>query len=36
MGLRPLALNVNAGWNAQVAVNNIEQIVEGLGLDLKF
>jgi N-acetyl sugar amidotransferase len=34
MGLRPLVFHVDAGWNSQIAVNNIEQLVDGLGLDL--
>jgi len=34
MGLRPLLLHVDAGWNSQQAVNNIERLVEGLNLDL--
>lgn len=34
LGLRPLVFHVDAGWNSQVAVNNIERIVDGLGLDL--
>ncbi|MDA9573185.1 N-acetyl sugar amidotransferase [Flavobacteriaceae bacterium] len=33
-GLRPLVFHVDAGWNSQIAVNNIERIVDGLGLDL--
>ena len=33
-GLRPLVFHVDAGWNSQQAVNNIEKVVEGLGLDL--
>ena len=33
-GLRPLLLHVDAGWNTQQAVNNIEALVDGLGLDL--
>lgn len=33
-GLRPLILHVDAGWNSQQAVHNIEKVVEGLGLDL--
>jgi len=33
-GLRPLVFHVDAGWNSQVAVNNIERIVDKLGLDL--
>lgn len=34
MGLRPLVFHVDAGWNSQVAVNNIERIIDKLGLDL--
>jgi len=34
LGLRPLVFHVDAGWNSQVAVNNIERLVDGLGLDL--
>jgi N-acetyl sugar amidotransferase len=34
MGLRPLIFHVDAGWNTQQAVSNIEKIVDGLGLDL--
>lgn len=34
LGLRPLVFHVDAGWNSQEAVNNIEKIVDGLGLDL--
>ena len=33
-GLRPLVFHVDAGWNTQIAVNNIERIIDGLGLDL--
>jgi len=33
-GLRPLLFHVDAGWNSQQAVNNIEKIVDGLGMDL--
>lgn len=33
-GLHPLVFHVDAGWNSQVAVNNIERLVDGLGLDL--
>lgn len=33
-GLRPLVFHVDAGWNSQEAVNNIERLVDGLGLDL--
>ena len=34
LGLRPLVFHVDAGWNSQAAVNNIEKLVDGLGLDL--
>jgi N-acetyl sugar amidotransferase len=34
LGLRPLVFHVDAGWNSQVAVNNIERLIDGLGLDL--
>ena len=34
LGLRPLVFHVDAGWNSQQAVNNIEVIVDKLGLDL--
>lgn len=33
-GLRPLLYHVDAGWNSQQAVHNIEKLVDGLGLDL--
>ena len=33
-GLRPMLFHVDAGWNSQEAVNNIEKLVDGLGLDL--
>lgn len=33
-GLRPLVFHVDAGWNSQEAVNNIEKLVDALGLDL--
>ena len=34
LGLRPLVFHVDAGWNSQIAVNNIERLVDGLNLDL--
>jgi N-acetyl sugar amidotransferase len=34
MGLRPLLFHVDAGWNSERAVGNIEKIVNSLGLDL--
>jgi N-acetyl sugar amidotransferase len=33
-GLRPLVFHVDAGWNSQIAVNNIEKLVDKLKLDL--
>ncbi len=33
-GLRPLVFHVDAGWNSQIAVNNIEKLVDKLNLDL--
>lgn len=34
LGLNPLVFHVDAGWNSQQAVHNIEQIVDRLDLDL--
>jgi len=34
MGLRPLLFHVDAGWNTDQAVGNIEKLVDGLNLDL--
>jgi N-acetyl sugar amidotransferase len=34
LGLRPLVFHVDAGWNSQEAVNNIERLIDGLELDL--
>lgn len=34
MGLRPLLVHVDAGWNTNQAVGNIEKLVDGLGLEL--
>lgn len=33
-GLRPLAVHVDAGWNSELAVMNIEQICKRLDIDL--
>lgn len=33
-GLRVLAVHVDAGWNSELAVKNIEQVVKKLGFDL--
>lgn len=34
LDLKPLVFHVDAGWNSQEAVNNIECLVDGLNLDL--
>ncbi len=34
LGLRPLVFHVDTGWNSQESVNNIEKLIDGLGLDL--
>ena len=34
MGLRPLAVHMDNGWNAELAQNNIANLVRGLGVDL--
>ncbi len=34
LGLRPLILHVDCGWNSELAVKNVENIVKKLGLDL--
>ena len=34
LGLRPLVFHVDAGWNSQIAVNNIEMLIDKLNLDL--
>ena len=31
LDLRPLIFHVDAGWNFQIAVNNIEMLVDKLG-----
>ena len=33
-GLRPMLFHVDAGWNSQEAVNNIQRLIDGLGLEL--
>jgi N-acetyl sugar amidotransferase len=35
MGLRPLAVHFDNGWNAELAVENIQRVVEGCSLDLQ-
>lgn len=34
LGLRPLTVHFDSGWNSELAVSNIENIVNRLGLDL--
>jgi len=34
LGLRPLAVHMDNGWNSELAQNNIANLVQGLGLDL--
>jgi N-acetyl sugar amidotransferase len=34
MGLRPLLFHVDAGWNSDLAVSNVEKLVDGLGVEL--
>lgn len=34
LGLRPLAVHLDNGWNSELAVNNIENIVKILNIDL--
>jgi len=34
LGLKPLVFHVDGGWNSEIAVNNIQVMVEKLGLDL--
>lgn len=34
MGLRPLLFHVDAGWNTDQAVGNIEKLIDGLGVNL--
>jgi len=34
LGLRPLVVHVDTGWNSELAVNNIQNVVQKLGLDL--
>lgn len=34
LGLRPLVFHVDSGWNSESAVNNIQLMIDKLGLDL--
>ena len=35
LGLRPLAVHMDNGWNTELAQNNIANLVRGLGVDLR-
>lgn len=35
LGLRPLAVHMDNGWNTEIAVRNIENVVTRLGIDLQ-
>ena len=35
MGLKPLAIHVDNGWNSELSVHNINNIVKKLDIDLK-
>ena len=34
LGLKPLVFHVDGGWNSEIAVNNIQVLVDKLGVDL--
>ena len=34
LGLRPLAIHLDNGWNSELAVSNIEKVLNGLNIDL--
>jgi N-acetyl sugar amidotransferase len=34
-GLRPLAVHLDNGWNSELAVKNIESLLDGLGIELQ-
>ena len=34
LGLRPLAVHMDNGWDSELAANNIKNLVQGLGVDL--
>lgn len=34
LGVRPLAVHLDNGWNSELAIGNIEQLVKRLGIDL--
>lgn len=34
LGLRPLAVHMDNGWDSELAANNIQKLIQGLGVDL--
>ncbi len=34
IGLRPLAVHLDNGWNSELSINNIERLVKSMGVDL--
>lgn len=34
LGLRPLAVHMDNGWDSELAANNIKNLIDGLGVDL--
>jgi hypothetical protein len=34
LGVRPIAVHLDNGWNSELAIGNIEQLVKRLGIDL--
>lgn len=34
LGLRPLAIHIDSGWNSELAVHNIRELMNRLGIDL--
>jgi imidazoleglycerol phosphate synthase cyclase subunit len=35
LGLRPLAVHLDNGWNSELAVDNVARVLDGLGMDLQ-
>ncbi len=35
LGLRPLAIHLDNGWDSELAIGNIDRLVKGLGLELE-
>jgi N-acetyl sugar amidotransferase len=34
LGLRPLIFHIDTGWNSQISTNNIQRLIDKMGLDL--